>query len=115
MYQDGQVENMIISFYVNKETFKKTSFMKFGSYDTAGFDMNHDYFSMKTESNTSWAVDMISTGYFSYVVYNSETAQDFTFNVPNNENRKFLFDPAFPFIYMPQKDLTALVDAIANA
>ena len=92
---------MVISFYVDKNSFKTTSFMKFGSYDTAGFDRNSDYHSMQTESNSSWALNMITNSYFSYFLSNDNANIGVSINTGTRDPFKFLIDPAFPFIYLP--------------
>lgn len=70
---------MIVSFYVHTYGYMTTSFMKIGGYDSAGFDINYDYFTMETLKSTSWALNLTGMDY-QLTSYRDQTNKD-TFNL----------------------------------
>lgn len=107
LYQDEEVGGLIVSFYVNRQDEDKTSFMKLGGYDAAGFDSKHERGTMETEDNASWAVTMTGT---TYSLHNPEKGTTDSIEVGGNgQERKFVIDPSLPFIYVPQADFRQLI------
>jgi hypothetical protein len=51
----------MVSFYVNKVDDDKTSFMKLGGFDEAGFVSDQERGTMQTENILSWALLMTET------------------------------------------------------
>lgn len=58
LYNNHNVSNMIVSFYVHDRAFMTTSFMKFGSYDKDGFNHTWPWWEFETASNRSWALEV---------------------------------------------------------
>lgn len=58
IYNNHNISNMIVSFYVNNQAYMTTSFMKFGSYDKDAFDDSARWWEFETASNRSWALNM---------------------------------------------------------
>lgn len=106
LYQDEEVGGLIVSFYVNRQDEDKTSFMKLGGYDAAGFDSDHERGTMETEDNASWALTMTGT---TYSLRNREDATSSIEVGGNGQERKFVIDPSLPFIYVPQADFRQLI------
>ena len=94
---------MIVAFYVHKQSYMTTSFMKVGGYDPEGFDSNSAINTMETLANTSWALNLIQ---YTYDVSNLETDARV---LKISEQRRFVIDPSFPFMYIPPADFAALI------
>jgi hypothetical protein len=98
--QQGLIDHQVASLFISK---KHESSLKFGSFDQAAIKPGESMALMKTRHKGSWSVRM--HGFTTVNSYNLPLANAQTYAI---------FEPAFPYIYIPSADFLKWQGQVAS-